>query len=330
MEIYINGENIPFELEDEKNAGDVVAGINEFASQSTPQLFITSIYIDNKEFSYADDEGLKAIPIEKIGILEVETADLKGITLISIDQIEKYLLFVEEVLDKSEWDSAFAKVHQSIDWMKDGVEQIIGIYASQHDSLGLMKTNFIVKYEDLYRFFAELTENSFPVNNENKELMKVVIGEIKSILKQLQRIVAQTYIKPENDVILPNIEEVSRGIDEIIPSLSNIPVLFQTGEDQKAMEIIRALASIIEKSIGLFIVFKETLNLQLDNYVEEAESFEDFFNTLTELLKELMSSIENSDTVMIGDLVEYEFVPNLEEIKRILEKVKADAFVRGS
>lgn len=325
MEIYINGENIPFELENEKNAWDVVAGINEFASNSTPQLFITSIFIDGKEYSYADDEGLAAIAIDDIGQLAVDTADLKGITLISIEQIEKYLTFVASVLAKSKWESSFTKVHQSIEWMKDGVEQIIGIYANQHRSLSLIKANFASKYEELYGFFSTLSEDMFPLAEGKREAMVVVVAEIQSVLKQLKKIVSQTYIKPENDVIHNNICEVTAMIDDIIPSLEKIPVLFQTGEDQKAMELIRALASVIEKSIGLFIVFKETLDLYLDDYVESAGSFEDFFNTITELLKELMSAIENNDTVMMGDLVEYEFIPNLEEIKKILLKVKEEA-----
>lgn len=325
MEIYINGENIPFELESEKSARDVVAGINEYASNSTPQLFITSIFVDGKEYSYADDKGLAAISIEDIGQLAVETADLKGITLISIEQIEKYLTFVSSVLGKTEWESSFAKVHESIEWMKDGVEQIIGIYANQHSSLTLMKSNFESKYLELYGFFSTLSEDMFPISDERREAVFVVVAEIQSILKQLKRVVSQTYIKPENDVIHQNIGDVVTMIDEMIPKLSNVPVLFQTGEDQKAMELIRSLASIIEKSIGLFIVFKETLNLYLDSYVDSADSFEDFFNIITELLKELMSAIENSDTVMMGDLVEYEFIPNLEEIKAILLKVKNEA-----
>ena len=35
-----------------------------------------------------------------------------------------------------------------------------------------------------------------------------------------------------------------------------------------------------------------------------------------------MSAIENKDSVMIGDLVEYEFLPNIEEMKELLGELK--------
>ena len=40
-----------------------------------------------------------------------------------------------------------------------------------------------------------------------------------------------------------------------------------------------------------------------------------------------MTSIENKDSIMISDLLEYEFIPNVEEIKSILTKIKNEAFI---
>ena len=51
-------------------------------------------------------------------------------------------------------------------------------------------------------------------------------------------------------------------------------------------------------------------------------SFDSFFDSLTEKLHELVSAIENKDSVMIGDLVEYEFLPNIEEMKELLGELK--------
>ena len=53
-----------------------------------------------------------------------------------------------------------------------------------------------------------------------------------------------------------------------------------------------------------------------------------FFKTITSHLKELMDSIQNNDSVTIGDLLEYEFLPNLSEIKKLLIKIKEEAFTK--
>ena len=108
--------------------------------------------------------------------------------------------------------------------------------------------------------------------------------------------------------------------------METIPVLFQSGQDKETMNIIQNLTDILEKGISLFILFKEKFNLHMDKYTVKEVSFEEFFKTVTEHLKQLMEAMQNNDSVMIGDLLEYEFIPNFNEIKSILLKIEEEAF----
>ena len=330
MEIFINGNKINFELENEKSAFDVINSIADFCSSSTPQQFVTGIYIDGVEFSFADEISLKKTLIKSITTLEMETTDIFGITTLSLNQIEKFISLITDIIEGSKWDSGFANIYDSMDWMKEGVDQIISIFGTEDNRLLNEKIMFVSAFDKLFKYFDKLSKDKYPFEPQTrkdaldlKNVMSQSITNLKNYLKESNKFF-------DYDTILENINKLIYEVDEMIPKILNVSVLFQTGLDKESMDVIQRLASMLERCIGLFVIFKENFKLYLDKYTVKEVSFEEFFHTLTEHLKELMTSIENNDSVMVGDLLEYEFVPNLEQIKTILLKIKNEAFVKAN
>lgn len=328
MDIYINNEKIEFVLENEKNAMDIVNGVADFASKSATQQFITFISIDGQEFSFADEKKLSEIKLDKIQIMKIDTTDIFGISILSVSQIERFLILITDIIEGSAWDDSFKKICESMDWMKEGVNQIVSIFGNEQNVLLNNKISFYSAFDKLNNIFSDISPEKYPFSPEIKnqaielkDLMFTIIGNIKNHINAL----GKTFDK---EVVMNNIQTLLEEIDEILPKLANVPVLFQTGDDTEAMNIIKKLANILEKSISIFVIFKENSTLHLDKYTVREVGFEEFFNTLTGHLKELMTSIENKDSIMIGDLLEYEFVPNIEEIKNILAKIMQEAFVK--
>ena len=91
MEIYINQEQIPFELENEKNSFDIIDELSEFVAKLNPRQYIVNIVINGKEYSYSDESGLKKLKLDHIKKIEIETGDVYSITKLSIEQIENFL-----------------------------------------------------------------------------------------------------------------------------------------------------------------------------------------------------------------------------------------------
>ena len=330
MDIIINNEKIDFELENEKNIYEIVRAISEFAIKSKPQQFISSVFIDDREYSYNEDSVLKTIEINKVNKLEINTSDIYGITLLSISQIEKFLYLLADIIEGTVWDENYSKIFESMDWMREGIKQIVSIFGYEKNTLVHEKVSFLDSFEKLKDILTSLSQENYPLDDENKksalELKDSIIDNLNNIKSQLKNVAVQ----PDNQTILASINDLIADIDDIIPRLSNVPMLFQTGDDHETMEIIKTLANILEKSISLFVIFKESFKLYLDKFTVKEVSFEEFFHVLTDHLKELMSAIENKDSVMIGDLLEYEFVPNIEEIKNIVTRIKQEAFEKAN
>lgn len=330
MDIYINDEKINFELENEKNALEIITGIGEFATKSDPQQFITGIFIDSKEYSFADEKGLSKLLINQIKNIKVETTDIFGITILSINQIEKFLLLLTDIIEGSKWDNGYEKISESMDWMREGINQIVSIFGTEQNNLLNEKVAFYSAFEKLNKILFNLTKSAYPLDTETKNQaieaknsMKTNLSNIKNYLYSVNKIF-------DKEIILDNINKIIDEIEGIIPKLENVPILFQSGEDQESMEVIKKLTNILEHSIGVFVIFKENSKLHLDKFTVREVSFEEFFHILTDHLKELMTAIENKDSIMIGDLLEYEFVPNIEEIRNILVKIKNEAFVKAN
>lgn len=315
-----------FELENEENAFDVVNAIMDFAAGSTPQHFITKIIIDKNEYSLANEENMKNIKIDKIKKMMFETQDLYEVTNLSINQIENFIKLLNEIFNKNEWDLSTEKINDSIEWMKKGVEQIVNIFAPKENYLKEQEKKFSESCDKLLTYISKIKSSNDSFVKDEVEKIINLNNELDLIMSNIKNWLVKTYRLPDNKVIYTDIEKLINDIDSIMPKLENVPVLFQTGEDKETMEIVQLLTDILEKSINLFVLFKESLKIHLDKYTVKEVSFDEFFKTITAHLNQLMDAMKNNDSVMVGDLLEYEFVPNLEEIKNILIKIKDEAF----
>jgi len=330
MEIYINNERTDFELENENNSLEIINAISDFAVKSNPQHFITNIMINNKEYSFADEDKLKELTIDLIKKIEIETGDIYQITRLSMDQIEKFLILLKNIFIKKEWDNVLDKIDNSLNWMNEGILQIIKIFDHKEENFKDEKTNFINLSNDLSEIIKNLNKDNFLENTKISEESIDKISKMLDILSKIKKWLVYSYRVPDRQFVVNNINKLIFDIENIVTKLENVPMLFQTGEDKEAMTIIQNLTNILEESIGLFVLFKESFKLHMDKYTVKEVHFEDFFKTVTEYLKELMESIQNNDSVVVGDLLEYEFLPNILEIKNTLQKIKKEAFIKAN
>lgn len=101
--------------------------------------------------------------------------------------------------------------------------------------------------------------------------------------------------------------------------IKDIPVQLQSGKDREASMLIATLAEFIGKLFStarLTDYFPDDFSeLRKDNALGK------FFEEITPVLNDLQQAMEAKDTVLIGDLAEYEISPRLEEVAERLSKV---------
>ncbi len=321
MDVYVNGQLLSIEIEDEKTAFDVVKGITDFFAKEEIPQFVTKILIDGNEYSFANDESLKAIEIDSVKKIEFEFEDIIGVSKLSVEQILLYIDLLKQYVTENKWNDFFSNIEDSLEWIESGMNQIMEIFSLKSEFLTL-KTLFSEELVDLKKKIVLLSEVNFPLATD-------VIQDIIIICEKMGIVISKVFQKLDlgftgnvQESIILRITDILPLYDELIPVLPEVSTLLQKACDKDAMDIIQKLTTLIDGSISIFLASK---NLELDifnNLEVNGMSFDSFFDSLTEHLHELVSAIENKDSVMIGDLVEYEFLPNIEEMKELLAELK--------
>jgi len=274
MEIKINDMALDISLENENTLGEVLAGLEQWLSNSGHR--ISELKIDGKELSSSMIEEAFKKDIKSVKTLDVYTnvvAELSAASLLNLtEDIKEY-----EGLNFDE------KSKYLEEWRKTVTAQFLS-----------------AEIPELYAFCC----NVFSGGDVTPQVLN-------SIVEEIQREVTD----PKNEFI--NLEPV---LDEICARLTDLPLDIQTGKDARAAQTMQIFSAVTEK---IFRIFRQ-LNTQGYLSADEADAKEisDSMSNFADILKELLEAYEKNDTVLVGDLTEYEASPKIKELyKAILENV---------
>ena len=126
-------------------------------------------------------------------------------------------------------------------------------------------------------------------------------------------------IVTKND-IKASFEKLSELFNELAAQMEGVPVALQSGKNAEVSESIKRLADSIEQFCHvatLASLFPDTFSTSSLNGI----SLKDFFAEFSPILKDFEDALQNNDTVMLGDLSEYEICPRLKEISKALQSM---------
>ncbi|MDR3019347.1 MAG: hypothetical protein LBU66_00410 [Treponema sp.] len=113
-------------------------------------------------------------------------------------------------------------------------------------------------------------------------------------------------------------------IDETCARLTDLPLDIQTGKDEKAARTIQFFSGVSEKIIRIYrqLDAQGLLNEKLDGEKPFKIIYDDFVNSVNDLLE----AYQKNDTVLVGDLCEYELAPKLNNLYDSIlnNKIKAE------
>jgi hypothetical protein len=102
-------------------------------------------------------------------------------------------------------------------------------------------------------------------------------------------------------------------VSEICARLEELPLDIQTGKDARAAETVRTFSGVAEKVFRVFDVLK-TEGFPVGEITVENMSLTAYMAEFSTALRELLAAYEQHDTVLIGDLAEYEMAPRLRSL----------------
>lgn len=121
----------------------------------------------------------------------------------------------------------------------------------------------------------------------------------------------------QND-IKESFNKLSELFETLAEQMQNVSMALQSNKNLEVSEAIKKLAD----SIDQFCHIATLASLFPDTFTQttlNGMSFKDFFADFSPILKDFEDALQNNDTVMIGDLSEYEICPRLEAISKALK-----------
>lgn len=120
--------------------------------------------------------------------------------------------------------------------------------------------------------------------------------------------------------IKDSFDNLSKCFDALSTKMENIPVDFQNGKATNVTASIKELADTIDDLChiaALASLFPETFT----NTTINGMNFNDFFHEFSPILLDYEQALQSNDTVLIGDLSEYEICPRLKAISEALKNI---------
>lgn len=279
MKLEINGEEIAFELENEKTLEDVVRSI---ATHLQDHGFVgLEIMADGEKLSFEDDSW------KGKQIKDVQRLQVNGQMAYDFDQCIKILLLAKEAFDGENLED---------------IGKILAFWPRFMISLRFWLSDFHLG-EGYFSTIGNLP-NLVSQFLEKSEL-KVQILRILDLSTQALEEKGRELENPKSEVLVA----ISR-LQDFRDPLTSLAVLFQNGKDAKAMQDILIFMELFQKLM-------RTVNFLPASYQSMREKTAEIAQGFSGKMKEFTQACEVKDYVLAADLAEYEIVPQLDALDQL-------------
>lgn len=136
-------------------------------------------------------------------------------------------------------------------------------------------------------------------------------------IASIERIELETVSGPE---ILETLRNVGSYFSDCAPLLREIPVQLQTGKDMRVMETINGFSTNLQNMYRLLPLLPLT-GLDAGGPDVDGTPLARVSGDLAPILSELLDGLKNKDTVLVGDISEYELAPRIERLGAVLQAI---------
>lgn len=299
MEVLINEEQVDVTLEEEQTLGEVMEGLRGWLNDS--QLFITDVVVDEQDVKLDAPESWAQTRVDSIGRIEIMAMAPWEVKAAGLQVLVQYFTLLRDAIRSKD-----GRQLDEVSGEADHIARTLPTYAQD-----LIDPND--RTDILHRIVdaPEIREGTLPGAERATELLGY-LDQAVTVLASRAREISRPHAEAA---------ATARTIRGLIPEVSEVSVLLQRGEDRRAMDSLVRFTELVGK---LLRIMPHMVRGNHEPAVS-AERLEKYGAELNATLEELVDAFGTQDSVLIGDLVEYELVPKIEELLDYIPSVEQDA-----
>lgn len=302
MDIFINGESLNFTLEDEKQLGEVYDNVHNWLSDQG--FLVMKAEEENRDLTAEEANRWREKPLSEVISVEFEVKSITDMSFEILQPLHQYLLLLVKGIEQRN----FEVLSDLADDFKTIETRLNQLFSSAPEK---------GKNSDILLFRSCIQESGiFEGEIKNKDAFDASLNLTRGFLSLVEERIRE--ITAPREEFLNTIEELAKSIEPI----NEIPVLLQTGKDREAMRTVIQFTELSQKLIRLFPILKVSEGFDMQQKLSSGESLEEFYEDLKSILLEVNEAFIAKDSVLIGDLLEYEVSPRLENLVTITDSLK--------
>jgi hypothetical protein len=296
VDIRINDQNLDFTIESNETLGDVVKDIEAWLDGS--DLVLYSVKHEDQDLLAQPYEQWAETPHSEVGTLNVMVKHTQELTVLNLQTILEYLDLLKQAITAGKGEL----LGQLFSGFPALVESVRKHFPNPDAVLQALIALFLrAEAQEVLDWPEEKMQQAV-------KLIDLVSGNVSFRLQELQDPRAA-------------LKTLSGALKICTEEISEISILLQTGKDRQAMD---TMVRFSELSQSLVRLVASVLPHSADTGKQVTVGgmgLQDFYQELNGILTELLEAFEAKDSVLIGDLMEYEVAPRLEQLRAFLQEV---------
>lgn len=282
MKIVLNGTEVTGAW---KTVGEALAAAEEAADRSGE--IVIAVKREGRELTADQVAGLQDAAFSGDGAIEVTSVPAKELKLTAYRTMLEFL----ELLRGSEGSPADEDVRSTL--------------ASYRNVFG-----GIVEADEL-SYLSELESGYAPDAGPEGRPRAAAAAEA------LARIFGERVTELDDPVRA--MRAVASAFETHKPRLAEVPVQLQTGRDGEAVRSVLAFIELFNRTNRILPTLAGT-GLDPESIKPDGSGLKSFYDAINGVLTEMMGAFERKDTVLLGDLVEYEIIPRMTTFYRAVNE----------
>jgi hypothetical protein len=315
VRLTINDEDVSYALENEQTLGEVVHGIHAWLAAAG--FVITGLRADSKDLLHSPDGSWGASRVDAVSTLGVTASHTGDMKIAHWGTVDRWLAMLEEEVARpsagtsttpgkptAPGASSTAPSASTTPGTADPLDELLeGLPQTME---GLAANPFLPPGSDAGKRFEErfAGQKAAAVRTWTPEARQEAVGLIQH-LRGFVKTRLDEAAHPQDS--LARCAELLRGS---MGELKEVSLLLQTGRDKPAMDIVIRFTDVVRSLMDIL------------PFLSPDPDRARLLSELTPVLRDLVAAFGSRDSVLIGDLLEYEVAPRMEKIAPLLLKAE--------
>jgi hypothetical protein len=303
VEIKINNQPLNVTLENEKTLGEVINGLEAWLDDAN--LIVRSAHAGADAGPSRQDilssRGWESMPVDSIDALYLTVTHADELLKENLHTVEQFLNLFKAALTDADC-SRITDLLSGIPYLAESVRR-------------QFSTDLRSDLDELLRMLADTEAEAIaawppPVREEALRLIAVLSERTARRIKELE----------EPEAVL---RELAAELDRYGEKLGEASILLQTGRDREAMGTVIGFSDLSGRLARIIAYIRPSRSSGKDGdlLTPEGKNIQAFYADLNKQLEELVEAFQNRDSVLIGDLLEYEVAPRLKTLKSLVQEL---------